>query len=490
MTSVWSYFSLQAHCTECKAVISIYSGAFSVLVAHLRLEHNIILGDGDDLQGEEELKLALKEEVLDDADHDDQDNFDPYEEELDEDVKPKCIQSLQVKQEDETEKLEEEIYLKEDNSKESDTLEIAKNFKTDKHCDAENQLKRKKRNPHIFDKIDYFEESTDGEYLICKYCKQTIPENVLPKNQIPKQYSAPKNQMMKLKKHLLSMHIDKLSSSTAEYLTDQIKRHAQRGQEYRKRIKEVRKEEDYFEQSNETQLKRTKLENYTGEVFKKFDHFVQSNEDEENSEMICKYCEERFSSKALSVNNRLIKLKRHMLTMHEEKLDPFLADLMNRQFENSRRKKKEYKLVHKEAIKKKDKERNYKLDPDTGKVVNIRERDRSMKKRQIHKCPYEGCTQDAVSAFGLQAHIRARHTKEKPFQCSDCGKRFNLNSQLMNHKRVHSDEANFPCQYCEKRYKNYTGVVKHQTAGRGCEGLKRLQALGQLVPESRNYGNQ
>ena len=104
MTSVWSYFSLQAHCTECKAVISIYSGAFSVLVAHLRLEHNIILGDGDDLQGEEELKLALKEEVLDDADHDDQDNFDPYEEELDEDVKPKCIQSLQVKQEDETEK--------------------------------------------------------------------------------------------------------------------------------------------------------------------------------------------------------------------------------------------------------------------------------------------------------------------------------------------------------------------------------------------------
>ena len=136
-------------------------------------------------------------------------------------------------------------------------------------------------------------------------------------------------------------------------MTDQIKRHAKRGQEYRKRIKEVRKEEDYFEQSNETQLKRTKLENYTGEVFKKFDHFVQSNEDEENSEMICKYCEERISSKLLTIGNRLIKLKRHMLTMHEEKLDPSLVDFLNRQFENARRKKKEYKMVNKEAIKKK-----------------------------------------------------------------------------------------------------------------------------------------
>ena len=401
MKEIWSYFSLFAQCTECKLEIVIHSAAFSVLFAHLRLEHNIILEDTEEVQRCNELKQVFKEEVLEDADNEDQDTFDHDGKELDGDLKPKCIQILKVKQEDDNEKFEEETYLEEDHSRESNTLDTSRDSRNNEHFDAENQLKRKKR----------------------------------------------------------------------------------------KRIKEVRKEEDYFDQSNDKQSKRTIIENYTGEVFNKFDHFVVSNEDEENSEMICKYCEERISSKLLTIGNRLIKLKRHMLTMHEEKLDPSLVDFLNRQFENARRKKKEYKMVNKEAIKKKERERNYRLDPDTGKVVNIKSKNQDLK-RQIHKCPYEGCTQDAVSAFGLQAHIRARHTKEKPFQCSDCGKRFNLNSQLMNHKRVHSDEANFPCQYCEKRYKNYSGVVKHQTAGRGCEGLKRLQALGQLVPESRNYGNQ
>ena len=463
MTSVWSYFSLQAHCTECKAVISIYSGAFSVLVAHLRLEHNIILGDGDgdDLQREEELKQALKEEALEDATNEDLDNFDTNEEELDEDVKPKCIQTLMVKQEDETERLEAEIYLKEDQRKD---------------FDAENQLKRKKRNPHIFDKFDYFEESTDGEYLICKYCEETFPENVLPKNQI-----------RKLKKHLLSIHIHELSSSTAEFLTDQLEHEVKRRREYNKRIKEISKREDYLDQSNEKKTKRTKIENHTGEVFNKFDHFVQSKEDEENSEMICKYCEDRFPNNVLSIGNRLKKLKRHMLTMHEEKLDPSLTDFLNRQFENTRKKKKEYYLKNEETIKKQERERSYKLDPDTGKVVNFRTKNQDLK-RQIYKCPYEGCAQDAISAFGLQAHIRSIHTGEKPFQCSDCGKRFNLNSQLVRHKRSHSDELNFQCKYCDKRYKNPNAVRKHLKEGRGCEGLKRLQAKGQLlVPESKCY---
>jgi len=64
-----------------------------------------------------------------------------------------------------------------------------------------------------------------------------------------------------------------------------------------------------------------------------------------------------------------------------------------------------------------------------------------------------------------------------------------MNVQLQRHMNCHSDEAKFPCKYCDKRYKSAAAVVKHQdeTKGRGCEGLKRLQAMGYSVPERRGY---
>ena len=379
MKSIWSYFSLQAQCTECKVEISIYSGAFSVLLAHLRIEHNIIVDDADDdAQGNDKLKQVLKEEILEDEDNEYLYGFDTHEEEMDEDEKPKGIQILQVKQEDEeTEKLEEEIYINDDFNHESDGSSDTK--KPDK----------------------------------------------------------------------------------ANYSFERVK-----------------------------MPKRKYLKRDSGVVFNRFEYFDQSNENETDSEMICKYCGERFPNNVLTLNNRVKKLKKHLLTVHQEKIEPSVAEYLISQFENEKRKKKEinsreinrlkkkeYKRRYYEKYKKQIAEQAWSIDPETGKRVNLR-LIASNERRQNYKCPYEGCSRDAVSEFGLNAHIRAIHTGEKPFVCTQCGKGFVLDAMLRKHMISHSDEANFPCQYCGKRYKHPSSVLKHQTAGKGCEALKKQQAVG------------
>ena len=116
------------------------------------------------------------------------------------------------------------------------------------------------------------------------------------------------------------------------------------------------------------------------------------------------------------------------------------------------------------------------LDPETGKVVKAGKM-LDENRKQFNKCSYEGCGKGFKCPSDLARHVRT-HTRELPFQCTECGKRCNTKWQLIAHQRCHSDEANFPCKYCDKSYKNPGGLKKHLTEGRGCEGLKRLQAMG------------
>ena len=57
----------------------------------------------------------------------------------------------------------------------------------------------------------------------------------------------------------------------------------------------------------------------------------------------------------------------------------------------------------------------------------------------------------------LKVHERKKHDSEfvKPISCSNCGKRFALNSQLKIHMRVHSGDHPFACTEC-----NYTTTQK------------------------------
>ncbi|KAB7498104.1 Zinc finger protein 26 [Armadillidium nasatum] len=92
-----------------------------------------------------------------------------------------------------------------------------------------------------------------------------------------------------------------------------------------------------------------------------------------------------------------------------------------------------------------------------------------------YKCPY--CDYQSPIKGSIKRHVQFKHTKEKPFPCDVCGKRFVQRSDLSNHQRVHTGEKPYECSVCSQRFRFSCNLASHRLSVHGQSQFHPPQVL-------------
>lgn len=98
----------------------------------------------------------------------------------------------------------------------------------------------------------------------------------------------------------------------------------------------------------------------------------------------------------------------------------------------------------------------------------------------------DGWNKNRAPESGVRVSDEVCNAEKKSFTCFECGKRFNRQTNLKIHKRVHTGEKEFGCDACGKRFNRQSNLKTHMRVHTGenpfhcCVCKKRFSHQGSL----------
>ena len=198
----------------------------------------------------------------------------------------------------------------------------------------------------------------------------------------------------------------------------------------------------------------------------------------------CKRCDKRFSDKAnLTKHVRAVhdKIKKYECSLCAQSFSeknalkihgrvhtgekPFACFICEQRFARRGCMKKHIKTVHD------------KIHDETYKCSFCRQGFSSVYKVKQHEYlhtrekPFacSRCTKKFSQKGNLKKHIETVHEQITRFNCSFCGKGFYSKDHVMTHERIHTGEKPFACSFCGKGFNESSGVKRHEFTHTGAK---------------------